>query len=66
MGDPKTLKLVSWVLLGIGVIMLVGGLIYDSRNDGSDEVNLTGLYFGATAVCLLAVIAGQRAKKLDR
>lgn len=66
MNDPKTMKIVSWVLLGIGVLILVGGLIYDSRTDAPDEVNLSGLYFGATAVCLLAVIAGQRAKKLDR
>lgn len=58
------MQVASWLLLAVGVVMVAGGLIYDMANNGDEEVNLVALYLAGTFLCVLAVFAGSRAKKL--
>lgn len=62
MDDPRVLMVLSWVLLVVGGVMLVGGLIYDLAIAGDD--NLTWMYLGVIPVVFLAGYARTRADKL--
>lgn len=52
--NAKSARVLSWVLLGLGLVMIIGGFVFDMTHDGKDEVNLTGLYAAGAVLCALA------------
>jgi hypothetical protein len=57
----RLLSTLSFVLLGVTVVILVGGLIYDGTKDGEDP-NLSWLYAIGVAAGLLAMVLGYQAR----
>ncbi len=51
----------SWVLIAIATVALVGGIVYDVAREGEDP-SLMGLYLAAIAMGLLGMMLGLREK----
>lgn len=61
-GRTRAIQVLSWVLLAVAVVAIVGGLIYDGLRDGEDP-NLSGLYFGSVALAMAAMMLGYEVKR---
>jgi hypothetical protein len=61
-GRTRAIQVLSWVLLAIAVVAVVGGVIYDGLRDGEDP-DLSGLYFGSVAVGMVAMMLGSEVKR---
>ena len=60
-GRSRSLRALSWVLLGIAVAIAVGGLVYDGVREGEDP-DLSSLYAVGAVLAFVAMGLGYWAR----